>query len=243
MTGSVIQPHSRPSAVRSILVGAVLVGVPAGLIVAVLGFGPAASHGASTATPVAPSPAFPYPQLLVAIPVILAACYLAGTLLRRLGQPAVIGEIIAGVMLGPSLLGIVWPAAFHGLFPPGVVATINILAQLGLLFFMYLVGVGINLDTARERGVTAVTVSQASIALPMLAGIVLAFGLYPSFGGRVSFLAFALFIAVSMSVTAFPVLARILTDRGLADTRLGALALTCAAIGDVAASISLVACH
>jgi Kef-type K+ transport system membrane component KefB len=124
---------------------------------------------------------------------------------------------------------------FHWLFPSDVVATINTLAQLGLIFFMYLIGAEINLDVVRQRGVTAMTVSQASIAVPLLAGIALAFAMYPSFGGGVSFPVFAIFTAVSMSVTAFPVLARILTDRGLANTPLGALALACAAIGDVAA--------
>ena len=96
---------------------------------------------------------------------------------------------------------------------------INTLSQLGLIFFMYLVGSEINLDALRRRGFTAVTVSQVSIALPMLSGLGLAFGLYPTYGNDVGFLGFALFVAVSMSITAFPVLARILTDRGIARTR------------------------
>jgi Kef-type K+ transport system membrane component KefB len=100
---------------------------------------------------------------------------------------------------------------------------------------MFLVGSEINIDALRPRGCTAVTVSQVSIALPMLSGLGLAFGLYPSYGNNVGFLGFALFTAVSMSVTAFPVLARILTDRGIARTPLGALALTCAAADDIVA--------
>jgi len=232
---SAVPARNRSGTVRRILVGVALIAVPVVLIVVVLGFGTAYHHGTATAAPATPSPTDPYPRLLVALPVILAACYLAGMLFRRLRQPPVIGEIIAGVLLGPSLLGVLWPAAFHWLFPDDVVATINTLSQLGLIFFMYLVGAEINLDAVRRRGFTAVTVSQVSIGLPMLSGIVLAFGLYPSFGGEVSFLGFTLFIAVSMSVTAFPVLARILTDRGIAETPLGALALTCAAIDDVAA--------
>lgn len=103
---------------------------------------------------------------------------------RRLGQPAVIGEIIAGVLLGPSLLGLVWPAVSRQLFPSDVVATINTLAQLGLILFMYLVGAKINLGTVRSRRVTVMAVSQASIAIPMLSGLVLAFALYPPFGAR-----------------------------------------------------------
>ena len=235
MTDSALRAPGRPSQTRGVLVAVALIMVPAGLIVAVLGFGSARSHRAASTAPAAVSSAGPYPHLLIALPVILAACYLTGMLFRRLGQPAVIGEIVAGVMLGPSLLGLAWPAAFHWLFPSDVVATINTLAQLGLIFFMYLIGAEIDLDVVRQRGVTAMTVSQASLAVPLLAGTALAFALYPSFGGEVSFPVFALFIAVSMSVTAFPVLARILTDRGLANTPLGALALACAAIGDVAA--------
>jgi Kef-type K+ transport system membrane component KefB len=235
MTGTTAPARTRPAALRGILGGAALVAVSAGLIVAVLDLGSKKGHGAAGTTVPALSSAGPYPRLLVALPVILAACYLAGTLSRWARQPTVIGEIIAGVMLGPSLLGLVWPAAFHWLFPGDVVGTINTLAQLGLIFFMYLIGAEMNLDLARERGVIATTVSQASIALPMLAGVVLALALYPSFGGKVSFLAFALFVAVAMSVTAFPVLARILTDRRMAATPLGTLALACAAAGDVVA--------
>jgi Kef-type K+ transport system membrane component KefB len=177
----------------------------------------------------------PFARLLIALPVILAACYLAGTLFRRLGQPAVIGEIVAGVLLGPSLLGLLWPAGFAWLFPGEVVVAINILAQLGLIFFMFLIGTEMNLDAVRRRGLVAATVSQVNIAVPALCGIVLALGLYREFGEGVGFLPFGLFIAVALSVTAFPVLARILSDRGLTDTPLGALALTCAAVGDVVA--------
>jgi Kef-type K+ transport system membrane component KefB len=217
-----------------VVVSAALVAVPVALIVIVLDVG-SAYHGATGPVLAPPSPADSYSRLLVALPVILAACYLAGMLLRRLGQPAVIGEIIAGVLLGPSLLGLIWPEAFRWLFPAEVIGTINTLAQLGLIFFMFMVGSEIDLASLRKRGFTAVTVSQVSIALPMLTGIGLAFGLYPLFGDNVGFLAFALFLAVSMSVTAFPVLARILTDRGIARTPLGALALMCAAVDDIAA--------
>jgi Kef-type K+ transport system membrane component KefB len=217
-----------------VVVSAALVAVPVALIVIVLDVG-SAYHGATGPVLAPPSSADSYSRLLVALPVILAACYLAGMLLRRLGQPAVIGEIIAGVLLGPSLLGLIWPEAFRWLFPAEVIGTINTLAQLGLIFFMFMVGSEIDLASLRKRGFTAVTVSQVSIALPMLTGIGLAFGLYPLFGNNVGFLAFALFLAVSMSVTAFPVLARILTDRGIARTPLGALALMCAAVDDIAA--------
>jgi Kef-type K+ transport system membrane component KefB len=226
--------RTRSTAVRG-LIGVALIAVPVVLIVIGLSVGTVHHRGPAAAAPTAPSPVDPFSRLLFALPVILAACYLAGAAARRLSQPPVIGEIVAGVLLGPSLLGAVWPAAQQRLFPAEVVGAINTLSQLGLIFFMYLIGAEINLDVVRRRGVTAVTVSQVSIALPMLSGIVLAFGMYPSLGGDVGFLGFALFIAVAMSVTAFPVLARILSDHGIIDTPLGALALTCAAIGDVAA--------
>ncbi|GAB3726476.1 hypothetical protein GCM10027598_45380 [Amycolatopsis oliviviridis] len=220
---------------RRVLVGTMLIAVPAVVVVVVLGLGSAYEPVAGTAAKAASAGPDTYARLLVALPVILGACYLAGVLAKRLGQPPVIGEIVAGILLGPSLFGLVWPGAFGWLFPGGVVSAINILAQLGLIFFMYLVGSEIDLDAVRKRGFTAATVSQVSIALPMVSGIVLALGMYPVFGGDVGFLPFGLFIAVSMSVTAFPVLARILTDRGISKTPLGALALTCAAVDDVAA--------
>ena len=237
-----VQTAGRPGAgrgilIRTALIGTALIAVPAGLILAALAFGAARNPGAAAASPAA-APAVsadPYPRLLIALPVILAACYLLAVLSRRLGQPAVIGEIVAGVLLGPSLLGSIWPGAFHWLLPDGVASVINTLAQIGLIFFMFLVGAELDLTAARRRGRTVLAVSQVGIALPVLAGIVLAVWLYPAFGARVGFPGFALFIAVSMSVTAFPVLARILTDRHLAETPLGALALTCAAVGDVAA--------
>jgi Kef-type K+ transport system membrane component KefB len=234
MTETTAHARGRATAVRGLVAGTGLMVVAVGLIAAVLAFGSARNHGHASAAK-ALSSAGPYPRLLVALPVILAACYLAGMVSRRLGQPAVIGEIIAGVLLGPSLLGLVWPTAFHWLFPSDVVSTINVLAQIGLIFFMFLIGAELNLDVAKKRGVTAAAVTQANIALPMLCGVLLALAMYPSLGGSVSFLAFALFIAITMSVTAFPVLARILTDRQMADTPLGTLALACAAAGDVAA--------
>lgn len=220
--------------VRRSLISLALIAVPVALIVIVLDLGSAYHHSSAVAQ-VASSAPDPYSRLLIALPVILGACYLAGALFRRMRQPPVIGEIFAGIVLGPSLLGLIWPGAVQWLFPGSVIGTINTLSQLGLIFFMYLVGSEINLDTLRKRGFTAVTVSQVSIALPMLSGLGLAFGLYPSYGNDVGFLGFALFIAVSMSITAFPVLARILTDRGISKTPLGALALTCAAVDDIVA--------
>lgn len=219
---------------RGLLIGAGLVALPVALIIAVLAFG-ASSHGAGGVAVAPAAPPDPYPRLLMALPVILAVCALCGTLMRKIGQPPVIGQIIAGIALGPTLLGAVWPAAFHWLFPAYLTSTINTLAQLGLIFFMYLIGSEIDLGAMRRSGAAAATIGQAGLAIPMLSGAVLAFWLYPRFGGGAGFLAFALFIAVVMSVTAFPVLARILADRGITDTPLGVLSVTCAAISDLVA--------
>ncbi|MGW5053456.1 cation:proton antiporter [Actinokineospora sp. NPDC004072] len=221
-------PWARPG--RRLGLGAALVAAPAALAVVALGLGPD-GHG-SVAAP-APSALDPYPRLLLALPVILAACFLTGALFRRIGQPAVIGEIVAGVLLGPSLLGAVWPAAFAWLFPAPVVGTINAIAQLGLVFFMFLVGAEFTPGALRGRGFTATMVVQVNLAVPILTGVLLAFWLYPDHGGGVGFVGFALFLGVAMSATAFPVLARVLSERGIADSPLGALALACAAVGDV----------
>jgi Kef-type K+ transport system membrane component KefB len=219
---------------RRVLVG-LLIAAPLLAVVVMLFVARMHEDAGSAAAAVPPGPADPYPRLLVALPVILATCYLVGVVAKRLGQPRVIGEIVAGVLLGPSLFGLVWPGGFGWLFPAAVVGAINTLAQLGLILFMYLVGAEVDLPAVRRRGVAAATISQVSIAWPMLLGVVLGFAMYPSFGHGVAFSAFALFLAASMSVTAFPVLARILADRRMTRTSLGALALTCAAIDDVAA--------
>jgi Kef-type K+ transport system membrane component KefB len=175
-------------------------------------------------------------RLLVTLPVVLLVCRLLGEAIGRLAQPPVMGEIVAGVLLGPSLLGWLWPGAYGWLFPSFVTGTLNALAQLGLVLFMFLVGYELDLDVVRRRGYLAAVVSHVSIALPFLAGVLLALGMYHSFApAGQGFIAFALFLAASMSITAFPVLARILTDRGMTETPLGSLALACAAVDDVSA--------
>ncbi|MYW67573.1 cation/H(+) antiporter [Streptomyces sp. SID8379] len=178
----------------------------------------------------------PLPHLLVAVPVVIAVCRLGGLLLTRLGQPPVIGEIAVGITLGPSLLGKISPEAQQALFPPESLPYLSVLGNLGLLAFMFLAGLEIDLSALRGHSRTAVAVSQASIALPLALGALLALGMYDRFApegtGR---LPFVLFIAVSMSITAFPVLARVLSDRGLYHTPLGSLAMACAAVDDVSA--------
>ncbi|MEU2108434.1 cation:proton antiporter [Streptomyces sp. NPDC019507] len=176
------------------------------------------------------------PAVLVAVPVAILACQAGAALLRRFGQPPVIGEIAMGIVLGPSLLGWLWPEAQHWLFPESVLPYTSVLGQLGLLGFMFLVGLELDLGALRGSSRTAVAVSQAGMLVPLGLGALLAFPLYGRLApDGVGFMPFTLFMAVAMSVTAFPVLARILVDRGLYGTPLGALAMACAAVDDVAA--------
>jgi Kef-type K+ transport system membrane component KefB/nucleotide-binding universal stress UspA family protein len=175
-------------------------------------------------------------RLLLASVVIIVAARAFGAAARKVRQPAVIGEIIAGIALGPSALGAVWPEATAWLFPPEVMPFLDVLANVGLIFFMFLVGLELDVRLLRGRGHAAVWVSQASIIAPFLSGVALALVLFPVLGSqRGSFTPFALFLGASMSITAFPVLARILTERGLYKTKLGAVTLTCAAVDDVTA--------
>ena len=176
------------------------------------------------------------PHLLLALAVILVAARTVGLVFRRLGQPPVVGEVVAGILLGPSLLGRVSPAALAFLLPPAVAPFLGVIAQVGIILFMFLVGVELDPGLMRNRTQATVAISHASITLPFVLGALLALPLYPRLATRdVPFTAFALFLGVSMSITAFPVLARILIDRGIQRTRLGVLALTCAAVNDVTA--------
>ncbi|MBN0048308.1 cation:proton antiporter [Streptomyces actuosus] len=178
----------------------------------------------------------PLPDLLVALPVVILACGAGAQLVRRLGQPPVVGEIAVGILLGPSLLGLLWPGAQGWLFPQSVLPYLGVLGDVGLLAFMFLVGLELDLGSLRGHSRTAVAVSQAGIALPLALGTLLALGMYGTFApAGADRLSFVLFIAVSMSITAFPVLARILTDRGLYRSRVGALAMASAAVDDVTA--------
>jgi Kef-type K+ transport system membrane component KefB len=174
--------------------------------------------------------------LLAQLVVILVAARAAGLLMRPLGQPAVIGEMIAGLALGPSLLGAVAPDVLAALFPAGGMLPLAALSQLGVLLFMFVVGLRLDLTLLRGRAHVAVAVSHASIIAPFLLGAALAPLLHPAFAPPgVGLLPFALFLAAAMSVTAFPVLARILDERGLRGTRIGAVAISAAAVDDVTA--------
>ena len=174
--------------------------------------------------------------LLAQIGVVLIAARLVGWLFRKLHQPRVIGEMIAGILLGPTLLGWVAPGFSAALFPADSLGALGALSQIGLLLFMFLVGLELDLKQIRALGRAAAITSQASILAPFLLGGVLAFYLYPRLSNpSVNFLSFVLFMGTAMSITAFPVLARILSERALLHTKVGSLAITCAAIDDVTA--------
>ena len=178
----------------------------------------------------------PLAHLLLAIAIVVAACKAAGWLARRLGQPPVIGEIAAGVVLGPSVLGAVWPAGAAALIPPSILPQLNVLAQVGVVLFVFLTGLELNTKMLHGRGRLAVVVSHVSIAVPFVLGVGVAVVAYVKFAPQsVDFLAFALFIGVSMSVTALPVLVRILKDTGMFRSEVGVVALTCAVVDDVTA--------
>lgn len=174
--------------------------------------------------------------LLVQIGVVVGAARIIGLLFRRIHQPQVMGEMVAGILLGPSLLGWVAPGLSAALFPPPSLGFLNALSQVGLLVFMFLVGLELNPRLLRGRGHAALVTSHVSIVVPFFLGASLALYLYPRLSdGSVTFTGFALFMGAAMSVTAFPVLARILTERDLLRTRVGTLTLACAAVDDVTA--------
>jgi K+:H+ antiporter len=174
--------------------------------------------------------------LLLQIVATLVVARALSVVARRLGQPGVIGEIAGGIVLGPTILGRLSPSAFHALFPLSSLAALKLLAEVGVALFMFRVGLDLDLKALREQTRRAIVISQASIAVPFILGVLAALALYGSFAPvGTPLTAFALFIGIAMAITAFPVLARILTERGISATPLGTLALTCAAIGDITA--------
>jgi Kef-type K+ transport system membrane component KefB len=174
--------------------------------------------------------------LILQIGTILIAARLVGWIFGRLHQPRVVGEMLAGILLGPSLLGWLAPNFSAALFPADSLGHLNSLSQVGLLIFMFLVGLELDLGHLRELGRAAVMTSWVSIVVPFIIGAAFALYLYPRLSDpTVSFSAFALFMGAAMSVTAFPVLARILAERNMLRTRVGSVAIACAAVDDVTA--------
>lgn len=175
-------------------------------------------------------------QVLTQVVIVIGLSRLVGLACRRIQQPLVIGEIVAGIMLGPSLFGLLAPDTAAALFPPETIPFLNVLSQVGLIFFMFLIGLELDPKYLKHQLDVAITVSHVSILVPFSLGTLLALLLYPLVSyASVSFTAFALFLGAAMSITAFPVLARIITENNLQGTRLGTLALTCAAVDDVTA--------
>lgn len=178
----------------------------------------------------------PLGLLLLQIILIMLAARAFGILANKLRQPAVVGEIIAGVLLGPSLLGWIAPSFSGFLFPVESLKSLQFLSQIGLAFFMFIVGMELDLNKIRNKAHDAVMISHASIIIPFFLGVWLAYFLFTRFApANVSFLSFALFMGIAMSITAFPVLARIVQERKLTHTPLGIMAITCAAADDITA--------
>lgn len=178
----------------------------------------------------------PLSRLFLQLLIIIAASRLAGRLFASVGQPAVVGEMAAGILLGPSLFGMLAPETFQFVFPSTSLGTLKLLSQVGVCLFMFAVGMELNVNHVRHKAHTAVVVSHASIVVPYFLGVVLAYFLFTRLAAPgASFTGFALFMGISMSITAFPVLARILQERGLSKTFLGSTAITCAAVDDVTA--------
>lgn len=173
---------------------------------------------------------------LVQIIVIVGFGRIVALSIRRLRQPAVVGEVAAGILLGPSALGLIAPDLFARLFPPSSLSTLLMLSQIGLILFMFLVGLEFSPDVMRGRRDSIPVISHISILVPFVMGTALALYLYPRVSdSSVSFQSFALFVGTAMSITAFPVLARILAERQLQRTRLGNTVIACAAVDDVTA--------
>jgi K+:H+ antiporter len=174
--------------------------------------------------------------LLLQITVILVVAKLTAAAVNRAGQPAVVGEMLGGILLGPSFFGWLFPAAHRAIFPQDAIGALQSLSQIGVILFMFLVGCELDLARVTRNARTAIVVSYTGIAVPMLLGIALAWLILRDFApAGVRFLPFGLFVGTAMSITAFPVLARILAERRLTHTVLGATAIACAAVDDVSA--------
>ncbi len=178
----------------------------------------------------------PLAILLAQIVTIILVARFFGWVFRKIGQPSVIGEIIAGIALGPSLLGLYFPEFSLTLFPIASLGNLQFLSQIGLILFMYVIGMELDLKVLQNKAKDAIVISHASIIFPFALGIGLAYFVYYKFAPEgIAFMPFALFMGIAMSITAFPVLARIVQERGLHKTKLGAIVITCAAADDITA--------
>jgi Kef-type K+ transport system membrane component KefB len=221
---------------KLLLIYITLIGLPLAVLIAVLAAGRGMNPTAAAPALTEAHPAASSSLILIVsqIAVILAAARAVGFIFRRIGQPQVVGEMLAGILLGPSFFGWLAPAASAALFPAASLGLLGAVSQLGLILFMFLVGLELNAKELYEHGQTTVLISHVSIVAPFVLGSILALYLYPRLSdGAVGFTGFALFMGAAMAITAFPVLARILADRRLLRTRLGTIAIACAAVDDV----------
>ena len=178
----------------------------------------------------------PLPLLLFQIITIVLVARIFGWIFRKIGQPSVIGEIIAGIVLGPSLFGLYFPDMKESLFPADSLGNLQLLSQIGLILFMFVIGMELDLKVLKNKANEAVVISHASIVIPFALGVGLSYYIYHEFApAGVEFLSFSLFMGIAMSITAFPVLARIVQERGIHKTRLGTIVITCAAADDITA--------
>lgn len=178
----------------------------------------------------------PLAILLLQIITIIIVARFFGWIFRKIGQPSVIGEMIAGIVLGPSVVGLYFPEYFHSLFPVASLGNLKFLSQIGLILFMFVIGMELDLKALKNKANDAVVISHASIVFPFALGVGLAYFIYHLFAPiGVAFISFALFLGIAMSITAFPVLARIVQERGIHKTKLGTIVITCAAADDITA--------
>jgi Kef-type K+ transport system membrane component KefB len=178
----------------------------------------------------------PLAILLLQIITIIAVARLFGFFCKKIGQPSVVGEIVAGIFLGPSFIGHYFPEVAGFLFPAQSLGNLQFLSQIGLILFMFVIGMELDLNVLKTKANDAIVISHASIMFPFALGVGLAYFIYEQFSPEgINFLSFALFTGIAMSITAFPVLARIVQERGLTKTRLGMIVITCAAADDITA--------
>jgi Kef-type K+ transport system membrane component KefB len=178
----------------------------------------------------------PLSLLLLQILVIVAVSRLFGLLFNLIKQPTVVGEIVAGIVLGPSLLGFLLPDVYAFLFPVSSLQSLQFLSQIGLAFFMFIVGMELEVQSLKKKAQEALIISHSSILFPFFLGLLLSYFIYEDFAQPgTDFMSFGLFMGTAMSITAFPVLARILKERNMIKSPLGNLVITCAAADDVTA--------
>jgi K+:H+ antiporter len=240
VSDSNIDLEAKESPLRLIIGYALMVVLAVGLFMLIRNYGESLTQSVAISSPLAKTTAWSSGDILRHVLFALAAIIILGRGLGKLftyvGQPRVIGEMVAGILLGPSLLGRLSPVAMNYVIPPEIMPYLGVISQIGIVLYMFLIGIELNAGLLRSQAHSTVAISHASIVTPFLLGAALALWLFPTLApAGVPFTSFALFMGVAMSITAFPVLARILTDRRMDKTSLGVIALSCAAIDDVTA--------